>query len=115
MSFSLKPKTHINTIHNLWVITPNGPRKQTTLIQELASVPPLIICASSQCLFSGKDMLPPYPPHLSHQPSLHYHSAASYNDHSPAVPSRCPSAHQHHIFTITHAYTSPPLANPLRC
>ncbi|MBW0496691.1 hypothetical protein O181_036406 [Austropuccinia psidii MF-1] len=40
MNFSLKPKTHINTIHNLQVITAHGARKKPTLLQKLASAPP---------------------------------------------------------------------------
>ncbi|MBW0487920.1 hypothetical protein O181_027635 [Austropuccinia psidii MF-1] len=83
MSFSIKPKTHINTIRNLCVITPHGARKKPTLTQELAFAPPFIISTSFQFLHSGKDMLPPRPPHVSHHPSLCCRSPPSYDAYAP--------------------------------
>ncbi|MBW0559862.1 hypothetical protein O181_099577 [Austropuccinia psidii MF-1] len=95
MIMSLKAKTHISTIHNLWGLTPYGARKQLAmliLMHEMTSslladhLPPLpcilspmnwlpqhlpIISTCFQCLHLCKDMLWPPPPHLCHHPSLH--------------------------------------------
>ncbi|MBW0463753.1 hypothetical protein O181_003468 [Austropuccinia psidii MF-1] len=116
MSFSLKPKSHINTIHNLWVITPHGSRQDNLPpLPSLLScmnwlLHPLIISTCCQCLRLVKDMLLPLssPIHGLPQPHLIISS-------TPEMPSRFPSAPWHAILALTHPYTSTPLPNPLLC
>ncbi|MBW0515828.1 hypothetical protein O181_055543 [Austropuccinia psidii MF-1] len=93
MSVSLKAKTNIKTICEVWVITPNSARKQFDMVifvhemtlatpaDHLTPLPclllrmnwllhhPLIISASSQ------DMLPILPMHLHNHPSLRFGTA----------------------------------------
>ncbi|MBW0495369.1 hypothetical protein O181_035084 [Austropuccinia psidii MF-1] len=58
---SLKEKTHINTICNVWVITPNGARKQFGMLifmHEMSSAPPPDHLTPFPCLLSCMTWLP---------------------------------------------------------
>ncbi|MBW0475364.1 hypothetical protein O181_015079 [Austropuccinia psidii MF-1] len=104
MSISLKAKTHINTIHNVWVITPHGARQQFDMLifmhgmtssltpDNLTPFPCLLPCMNwlpHHLLIisaSGQEMLQHLAPHLCNHPSLHF--CTPYHAYTPAVPHR---------------------------
>ncbi|MBW0550094.1 hypothetical protein O181_089809 [Austropuccinia psidii MF-1] len=95
---SLKEETHINTIHDLWVITPHGAIQHLgmlILMHEMTStllsdhLPPLpcilwhINCLLHLTMLTLTQSLAsaPMPQHLCHKPSLCFHTP-SHDLHS---------------------------------
>ncbi|MBW0476161.1 hypothetical protein O181_015876 [Austropuccinia psidii MF-1] len=106
MSISLKAKTHINTIHNVHVITPHGARQKFGMIifvHEITSAWPPDHLTPFSCLLShmnqlphhlpiisasSQDKLPLLQPHLCHDPIMRFRHLTSYNAYTPPGLSR---------------------------
>ncbi|MBW0537320.1 hypothetical protein O181_077035 [Austropuccinia psidii MF-1] len=97
---SLKAKTHINAICEVWVITPHGARQQFGMlifVHEMTSTPPPEHLTPLPCLLLGINWLPHHPLIISASgqdmlqllpPHPHLILSAAYHASAPAAPSR---------------------------